>query len=299
METTKFIWQNGSLIPWEEAKIHVLTHSLHYGGGVFEGVRVYDAEKGPAIFRLKEHTERLFYSAKCLKLEPKYSEQEMNDAILETVKKNELRHGYIRPLVYYGYGKMGLNPKGVDTEVSISCWPWGAYLPHDMVDLKTSKYIRIHPKSSVTDAKITGHYVNSIMAVQELEGSHYHEALFLDFEGNVAEGPGENLFIAKGGKVYTPPLGTILAGITRSTVMEIMESKGIQVEEKTLKPDDITSADEAFYTGTAAEITPIKSLDDKVIGKGEIGDVTNTVKTAYLDCVHGRLEGFEKYLAYV
>ena len=298
METTKLICQNGSLIPWDEAKIHVLTHSLHYGGGVFEGVRVYKAEKGPAIFRLKEHTERLFYSANCLKLQPKYSQDEINQAILKTVGENELEHGYIRPLIYFGYGKMGLNPKGVQTEVSISCWPWGAYLPHDMVDLKTSSYIRIHPKSSITDAKITGHYVNSIVAVQELEGTHYHEALFLDFEGNVAEGPGENLFIVKNNKIFTPPLGTILAGITRSTVMEIASTKNIEVEEKVLQPSDIQAADEAFYSGTAAEITPIKSLDDVVIGEGKIGPITSTIQTAYMDAVHGRLEGFEHYLSY-
>ena len=262
-------------------------------------MRVYNAKNGPAIFRLKEHTERLFYSANCLKLQPSYSQDQINEAILQTVKENALEHGYIRPLIYFGYGKMGLNPKGVKTEVSISCWPWGAYLPHDMVDLKTSSYIRIHPKSSITDAKITGHYVNSIVAVQELEGTHYHEALFLDFEGNVAEGPGENLFIAKAGKIYTPPLGTILAGITRSTVMEIAASKNIEVEEKVLQPSDIQGADEAFYTGTAAEVTPIRSLDDTVIGKGEIGPITDTIKTSYMDAVHGRLEGFEHYLSYV
>lgn len=288
METCKSIWLNGKLVPWDEAKVHVLTHALHYGGGAFEGVRAYKTDKGPAIFKLEEHTKRLFYSTNALKMEIPFSEDQVNQAIIDTINDNGLEHCYIRPLAYYGYGKMGLNPKGAPSELLVACWPWGAYLPHEMIDVKTSDYIRIHPRSTVADAKITGHYVNSILAVQALEGTKYHEALFLDFEGNVAEGPGENLFIVKDGKIYTPPLGTILAGITRLTMFELAELAGIEIIEKTLKLEDIYEADEAFYTGTAAEVTPIRSLDDKVIGDGELNGVTLKFRDAYQDIVHGR-----------
>jgi len=293
METCKSIWLNGSLVPWDEAKVHGLTHALHYGGGAFEGVRAYKTDKGPAIFKLEEHTKRLFYSTNALKMKLEFSEEQVNQAIIDTINDNGLEHCYIRPLAFYGYGKMGLNPKGAPTELLVACWPWGAYLPHEMIDVKTSEFIRIHPKSTVADAKITGHYVNSILAVQALEGTDYHEALFLDFEGNVAEGPGENLFILKDGKIYTPPLGTILAGITRLTIFELAELAGLEVIEKTLKLEDIYEADEAFYTGTAAEVTPIRSLDDKLIGQGTLGSITKGMRDAYQDIVHGRPVQFE------
>ena len=299
METTKSIWFNGKLIPWEEANIHVMTHALHYGGGAFEGVRAYETERGAAVFRLEEHTERLFYSAKALKMEIPYSQDEINQAILDTIKDNELQHCYIRPLAFYGYGKMGLNPKGVQTETIIACWPWGAYLPHEAVDIKTSKYIRIHPKSTVSDAKITGHYVNSIMAVQELEDTKYHEALFLDYNGNIAEGPGENLFIIKDGKLSTPPLGTILAGITRDTIFKLCVSLGLELTERTLTEEDVYKADEAFFTGTAAEVTPIASLNDQVLGDGKPGEITKKIRDNYQDIVHGRNSEFESMLSYV
>lgn len=290
---------NGQLIPWEEAMTHVLTHTLHYGAGVFEGIRCYKTDKGTAVFRLKEHMDRLYYSAGVLKMEMPWTVDEMTDGLLETLKKNKLEGGYIRPLIYFGYGKMGLNPEGAPVEAVIVCWPWGKYLGHDAVKVKISDYIRIHPKSSVTDAKICGHYVNSILAVLALRDSDYHEALLLDYEGNVAEGPGENLFIVKDGILITPPLGTILAGITRNTVQTLAKDMGYEFREETLKPDDLFEADEAFFTGTAAEITPIASIDDHVYGDGNPGPISRQIREAYMDIVHGRSPDYEHYLTHI
>ncbi|MCB0320566.1 MAG: branched-chain amino acid transaminase, partial [Bdellovibrionales bacterium] len=250
MNTTEYIWMNGEFVKWEDAMVHVLTHTLHYGAGAFEGVRAYETSRGAAIFRLNDHTERLFYSTKCIGLELPYTVDEVNKATVECVRKNNLKHCYIRPLAYFGYGKMGLNPTGAPPQLIIACWPWGAYLPHEMVDLKVSSYIRIHPRSTIADAKIVGHYVNSILAVQELAGTKYHEALFLDDSGNIAEGPGENFFMIQDGKAYTPPLGTILNGITRNTAMELLRDMGIEVIEKSLSLDDVFQCEEAFFTGT-------------------------------------------------
>lgn len=299
METTEFIWQNGGFVRWDDAKIHVLTHALHYGGGAFEGIRFYKTSKGPAIFRLREHIERLIYSMGVLQMESKYSVDALCEATIELVRRNKLEQGYIRPLAYYGYGVMGLNPRNAPVEVSIACWPWGAYLPHEMVDIKTSSYIRIHPRSTRADAKICGHYVNSILAVLELKGTKYHEALFLDSDGNIAEGPGENFFIVKGGKIYTPPLGTILAGITRQTVVDLARGMDLDVIEKRMKLEDAYASDEAFFTGTAAEVTPIRTIDDKVLGDGKLGPVTRKIRDTYLDVVYGRDDRHASYLTIV
>lgn len=299
METTEYIWMDGEFVKWDEAKVHVLTHALHYGSGAFEGIRAYATAKGPAIFRLKEHTERLLYSANAIGIELPFSAEQINSATVELVKINKVKHCYIRPLAYLGYGKMGLNPQGAPSKLMIACWPWGAYLPHDMVDIITSNFIRIHPKTTVADAKICGHYVNSIMAVRELIGTHYHEALFKDYEGNIAEGPGENIFVIKNGKVTTPPLGAILAGITRQTVITLLNELGVELVEKNITEEDIYQADEAFFTGTAAEVTPIKSLNDKIIKDGKIGDITAKVRELYLDIVQGRSEKHSQYLTFV
>ena len=209
MQPTKLIWMNGSFVPWDHAKVHVMTHTLHYGAGAFEGIRAYKTDQGTAIFRLREHMERLHYSATALAMQLPYTVDDLCKVACELVKLNELEHGYIRPLAYYGYGVMGLNPRSSPTEVMMSCWPWGAYLPVAQADVKVSSYIRIHPRSTVADAKICGHYVNSILAVLELRGTKYHEALFLDAQENIAEGPGENFFFIKNGELCTPPLGTI------------------------------------------------------------------------------------------
>lgn len=299
MEPTQFIWMNGSFVPWHDAKVHVMTHSLHYGDGAFEGIRAYKTERGGAVYRLREHMERLQYSSQVLGMEVPYSVDQLCEATCELLRRNDLEQGYIRPLVFHGYGVMGLNPRNSPIEVMISCWPWGAYLPVEAADVKVSSYIRIHPRSTVADAKICGHYVNSILAVLELRGTKYHEALLLDSEGNIAEGPGENFFIIKNGELLTPSLGTILAGITRSSVIQIARDLGIHVVERRIPLAEIMSADEAFFTGTAAEVTAIGSVDDTPIGDGKPGPITSKIKETYLNAVYGRDSRYDMFLTYV
>lgn len=299
MQTTEEIWHNGKLVPWNEAKIHVLSHALHYGGGAFEGIRFYNTPQGPAIFRLHDHVERLFYSATALKMPMPYSKEEIIAAIIEVVRVNKLEAGYIRPIAFYGYGKMGVNPVGNPVELVIACWPWGAYLPHDSVDIKTSRYIRIHPDSTVVDAKLCGHYVNGILASLELEGTHYNEVLFLDSAGHITEGAGENFFMLKDGVVYTPKLGGILSGITRDTVMKLAPTLGLTVIETSIRLYDAYQADEAFFTGTAAEVTSIQSINDKTLGKGGVGEITAKIKQAYLHLVQGKNNDFMHFLTFV
>ena len=299
MEATELIWFNNELIPWDQAKIHVLTHALHYGSGVFEGIRFYETDQGPAIFRLPEHVDRLFRSAETLAMKIPYTKEEIEQAITDTVRKNKISSGYIRPISFFGYGKMGLNPKGAPVNTAIALWPWGAYLNKDAVNIKTSKYIRIHPQASETWAKITGHYINSIMASLEICREGYDEALLLDFEGNVAEGPGENFFLVKDDQIFTPPAGRILEGITRRTIFELVQEMGFSLQEKIIKPADIFEADEAFFTGTAAEVQPISSLDDQVIGQGGVGKFSKKIREIYLEVVHGRQEKFTKWLTYI
>ena len=279
---------NGKLVPWHDAKIHVLSHSLHYGDGAFEGIRVYKTENGPAIFRLREHLERLKYSATAIDIEIPYTLDELTDATKLLLKENNLEQCYIRPLAIHGYGVMGVPPRDSPVDVILAAWPWGAYLPVESVDIKVSKYIRIHPRSTVADAKICGHYVNGVLAALEIKGTKYHEALFLDEGGLITEGPGENFFIVNGGKVTTPPLGKILAGITRSTVMGIIQDLGISLEEREISLAEALQSDEAFFTGTAAEVTSINSIDDQTIGPGGVGPVTAKIKERYLDVVYGR-----------
>lgn len=298
MESTEYIWMNGQFVPWNEAKVHVLTHTLHYGGGAFEGIRVYRTENGPAVFRLDEHIDRLFYSSASIGLSLSYSKEDVKAIIKELLLKNKLEQGYIRPLVYYGYGKMGVNPTGAPAEFSIACWPWGAYLA-EIVDIKTSSYIRISPEITVANAKLCGNYLNGILAKLELEGTRYHEALFLDGNGFIAEGPGENIFIVSNGIIYTPTLRTILAGVTRETVMRMAAKLNYSVIEKDLLLEDAYAADEAFFTGTAAEITPIRSIDDHTIAAGTMGPVTKNIQQYYADVVYGRNKEFERYLTYV
>jgi len=297
MDETEFIWMDGKLVKWKDAKIHILTHSLHYGSAVFEGIRAYKTSKGTAIFRLKEHVKRLFRSASAFGMKVPFSEDEIEKAIVETVKQNKLESGYIRPLIYFGYGKMGLGLKGATVNVSISMWPWGKYLGENAIRVKTSKFIRLHPKSSIMEAKISGHYANSILASEDIHNQGYDEALLLDFEGNIAEGPGENFFIVKDGKLITPKKGHILPGITRDSIMEIAKDQGIQVEEKTLSLEEAYKADEAFFTGTAAEITLIESLDDKKIGNSR--PISEKLKKIFLDSVSGKNKKYSKWLTIV
>ena len=299
MQETDFIWHKNDLVPWKDATIHVLTHTLHYGGGSFEGIRFYETDKGPAIFNLQAHVKRLFYSASVLKMESPYTEQEVTDIIVKVVRANHLKAGYIRPLLYYGYGKMGVKPLGSPVELMVACWPWGAYLPHELVDIKISRYIRIHPRSTIVDAKICGHYVNSVLASLELEGTHYHEALLLDARGYVAEGVGENFFLVKNGVIYTPKLGTIIPGITRDTIFRLAEKLDIPTVEIDITPDGIYEADEAFFTGTAAEVTPIRSVNEKVLNHGNLGPITSKIKTGYYELVRGKNADFMDCLTFV
>jgi len=298
MIETKYIWMDGKIVPWEDAKIHVLTHSLHYGSAVFEGIRFYETNEGPAIFRLKEHTARFINSGNAINLRIPFSEDEISSAIIETVKVNEINTGYIRPLAFFGYGIMGLRPKGAPVNLSIAVWPWDKYLGTNPIRVKTSPYMRIHPKSTSMDAKITGNYVNSTFAGVDAVSEGYEEALLLDFEGYVAEGPGENIFIVKNDILYTPQKGKILAGITRDSVTTIAKDFGYSVEEKQLKVEDIYDADEAFFTGTAAEVTPIASLDDHSM-KHSFGPITQKLSESYLDTAKGMNEKYKSWLTIV
>lgn len=300
MQPTSFIWQNGTMIPWQEATTHVMSHGLHYGSGAFEGIRFYQTEQGPAIFKLREHVARLFYSAQTMGMNIPYSQEQVCQAIIDTVKINEVEAGYIRPLVYYGYGSMGVCPStALPVEMIIACWPWGRYLASDSVDIKTSEFIRIHPRSTVADAKICGHYVNSLLAGLAIRGTKYHEALMLDEDGYVAEGSAENIFVIKNGKMYTTAVGTILEGITRNTVIDMAKTFGIEVIEKRFGVDFIYGADEAFFTGTAVEVTPIRSLDDCMIGDGQPGSITQRFKKAYHNIVHGWNPAYQNALTFI
>lgn len=290
---------DGRMVDWDKAKIHVVNHSLHYGSGVFEGIRFYMTDKGPAIFRLKEHIDRLLYSAKCMGMKLPYTKNELIEACRRIVKVNKLKEGYIRPLCFYGYGKMGLNPVGAPVNVTIVAWAWGSYFEGDKkLRVKTSRFCRIHPYSSCVDAKISGHYVNSILANLSVEKSKYDEALLLDHQGNLAEGPGENLFLVRDGKLLFPELGSILPGITRDTIKTIATDLGIELMEKTLKLKDIYAADEAFFCGTAVEVAGIGSLDGEKIGDGS-GEITETIKKIYLDAVHGKIPKYKKWVTLV
>ena len=314
MEKTKKIWMNGKFVNWENAKIHTLSHGLHYGSGIFEGIRFYKTEKQSAVFRLSEHINRFFYSAKSLEMEIPFSKKEIKQAILNLIKINKLEEGYIRPIAFFGYGKMGLNPKEAPIDIIIAMWPWKAYLKKENkviknnvsqeiessgIKVKISKYIRLHPQSSIVDAKICGHYVNSILASQEIKKAGYDEALFLDFKKNVAEGPGENIFLVKNKKLFTPQKGSILPGITRDSVMKIAKNLGIEIKEEKINIKKLKSADELFFTGTAVEICPIAQIDETLINKGEVGEITKKIKKKYLSIVRGEEKKYLKWLTFV
>jgi branched-chain amino acid aminotransferase len=299
MIKTETIWHNGELKSWDESTTHVLTHTMHYGGGAFEGIRFYNTAKGPAIFHLKPHVDRLIYSSKVLGMTLDYDAQAIEQAVIKTVKENGLESGYIRPISYFGYKELGVSAKDNPTELVIANWPWGKYLPHDMVDIKVSKYKRISPETTVIDAKLCGHYIGGILSAIELDDTHYHEALFMDHDNNIAEGAGENFFIVKDKVIYTPSLGHILPGITRDTIIKIARHYGYEVVEQKITLEQALAADEAFFTGTAVEVTPIKSINDQVIGAGVVGEVTDFIKNTYDDIVHGRNKEFEHFLTYV
>lgn len=289
MQTTQYIWKNGQFVFWNDAQTHVLSHALHYGSAVFEGIRCYKTQNGSAIFKLKEHIERFFYSAAQIGMQMNYTEKEMTEAIIDVVQKNNCDEAYIRPLAYYSYGHMKVVPTpDLPVDVVIACWPWKDYLPVKAVDVAISSFIRIHPQSTVADAKISGHYINSILAGLAIRHTHYHEALLLDSEGYVAEGSAENIFIVKDGKIVTTPSGTILVGITRNTVLSIAKELNIPIEERYFKPEEIFNADEAFFTGTAVEVTAIRSLEDQLINEGKLGPITQKIQQRYQQIIQGQ-----------
>jgi len=295
-----FIWYDGKLVPWRDATTHVLTHSLHYGLACFEGVRAYKTVNGTAIFRLKEHTERWFNSAHIFNMRMPYDRETLTAAQREVVRANKLESCYIRPISFYGSEKMGVSPKGAKVHVSIAAWPWGAYLGEEGLEkgirVKTSSYARHHINVTMCRAKFSGTYANSILANQEAVEHGYDEALLLDVDGYVAEGPGENLFIVKNGKLYEPELTSALIGITRDAVIQLARDIGIEVQARRITRDDVYIADEAFFTGTAAEVTPIRELDGRVIGSGRRGPVTQKLQAMFFDVVNGRSAKYAHWL---
>ncbi len=297
------IWMDGELIPWRDATVHVLTHTLHYGLGVFEGVRAYKTDKGTAIFRLQHHTERLFRSAHIMGMRLPFDRDTLNEAQKLVVQKNDLASAYIRPIVFYGSEGMGLHADNLRVHVAVASWEWGAYLGDEGlangIRVKTSSFSRHHVNSTMCKAKANGHYYNSILALQEVAKAGYDEALLLDLEGFVAEGSGENIFIVRDGKILTPDLTSALEGITRDTILQLIAELGLEVKEKRITRDEIYVADEAFFTGTAAEVTPIRELDDRAIGRGERGPITEQLQTMYFDTVYGRRDQHQDWLTYL
>lgn len=299
----EYVWSNGKLVNWHEANMHFLTHALHYGSAVFEGVRCYETPKGPAVFRSKEHMQRLMNSAKAMHMDCEYSSEDFQKATRELIAKNNLKECYIRPLIYYAYGQMGLNPVGAKVEAAIAAWPWGAYLGEDGIKngirLQISPWRRHSPKAMPVEAKVSGAYVNSILAKVDAVKAGYDEALMLDENENVAEATGENIFIVKDSILKTPQRGNILVGITRDSIMQIAKDQNIKVEETTISKEDLYNADEAFLTGTAAEVTPMREVDKKPLGEGRPGPITKKLQSIYYEAIHGKLEQYEKWLDYV
>ncbi|KEP99945.1 Branched-chain amino acid aminotransferase/4-amino-4-deoxychorismate lyase [Snodgrassella alvi SCGC AB-598-J21] len=298
-----FIWFNGNLVEWRNAQTHVLTHTLHYGMGVFEGVRAYETQNGTAIFRLQDHTKRLFNSAKITGMHLPFTLEEINQAHIEVVKANKLVSCYFRPMAFYGSNKLGVAPDQNDVQVIVAAWPWGAYLGEEGMQkgirVQISSFTRHHPNITMIKAKANGNYMNSIMANTEATRNGYDEAIMLDSNGFVAEGSGENIFIVNDGKLYTPALDAALDGITRRTVMAIAADMNLTVTEKHITRDEVYCADEVFFTGTAAEVTPIREVDGRIIGCGSRGTLTTEIQQRYFDIVHGKNTKYESWLTYI
>lgn len=304
VDKLKKIWFDGELIDWDDANVHILTHSLHYGLAAFEGIRCYSCEDGKsAIFRHKEHTKRLFNSAKIYLMDIPYTEEEIMDGTKQTLKANNLKEAYIRPIVFIGDGVMGVHPGDNPIRASIICWQWGAYLGDEALNkgirIKASSFTRHHPNIMMTKAKISGNYVNSILSKREATLAGYDEALMLDVQGYVAEGSGENIFFVKDGVIITPPLTSVLGGITRDTIMVLAREIGYTVKEEFFTRDELYIADEVFFTGTAAEVTPIREIDDRTIGEGRPGPVTKELQKAFFDVVKGKNKDHSKWLDFV
>jgi branched-chain amino acid aminotransferase len=298
------IWMDGKLIPWEEANVHILTHSLHYGLAVFEGIRCYTCQDGKsAVFRLREHVDRLFDSAHIGDIKIPYSKREIVEACKETMRVNRLKEGYIRPIVFIGEGVMGVYPGDNPIRVAIITWTWGAYLGEGALEkgirVKVSSFTRHHVNVMMTKAKICGNYVNSVLAKREVMKMGYDEALMLDTEGYVSEASGENIFMVKNGVLKTTPLTSILPGITRDSVIQIARAKKMTLLEERFTRDELYTAQEAFFTGTAAELTPIREVDDRIIGNGKPGPVTGELQAAFFDVVRGKNPEYKEWLDYL
>lgn len=302
MEEVEYIWMDGDLIPWKEAKVHVLTHALHYGTGVFEGIRAYDTDKGPAVFRLEEHMERFLNSCKIIHLPIEYTKDELMEAVEKLILKNDLDSCYIRPIAFRGYGQLGVNPLDCPVKIAIAVWPWGEYLGEGAlkngVEVQTSSWARHHPNISPTKSKATGNYLNSSLAKIEAIENGCVESIMLNPNGYVAEGTGENLFLVRRGELYTPQTADVLEGITCFSVMEIAADLDLEINIENITRDQIYIADEAFFTGTAAEVTPIRKIDGRKISDG-IGPVTKKIQSIYLDAVEGRVERYRKWLHFI
>lgn len=303
VQPTDKIWMDGAFVDWDKAQIHVLSHTLHYGMGVFEGIRCYETANGSAVFRLQEHLDRLYDSALIGGLKIPYAKEELKQAIVDTVKINNMQACYIRPLVYLGYGEMGINNRHNPVNVAIAVWPWGAYLGEDAlaggIRVCVSSYTRHHVNVMMTKAKICGNYANSQLAKMEAVNSGYDEAVMLDVQGNVAEGSGENIFIVRRGELKTPPLTAILEGITRNSIIDLARYLGLTVREAIFSRDELYIADEAFFTGTAAELTPIREVDNRMIGDGRPGPITHRLQQAFFRVVQGKEDTFKEWLTYI
>ena len=298
-----FIWFDGEMVPWRDAKVHVLTHSLHYGMGVFEGIRAYKTDKGTAIFRLEEHVDRLYGSAHILQMDMPFEREEVLQACRQAVTLNNLEEAYVRPLAFYGSESMGVSAPSLKTHLMIAAWEWGAYLGEGALErgvrLRTSSYARHHVNVTMCRTKATGNYINSMLALREAQACGYDEALLLDVDGYVAEGSGENVFLVIKGVIHTPALTSALAGITRDILMTLAAEAGYEVVERLISREEVYLADEAFFTGTAAEVTPIRSLDDRIIGTGSRGPITEALQKRYFEVVHGEAEQYLDLLTYV
>jgi branched-chain amino acid aminotransferase len=297
------IWVDGAMVPWREAKVHVLTHTLHYGMGVFEGLRAYKTDRGTAIFRLREHTRRLLNSAKIFNMRVPFDTETLLEAQQEVVRLNKLESAYIRPMCFYGSEEMGLHAKNLKVHCIVAAWKWGSYLGDEGIRngirVKVSSFARHHVNVNMCKAKSNGSYMNSILAFNEASAAGYDEALLLDSEGYVSEGSGENIFIVRDGVIYTPDLTSCLDGITRNTIFILAAELGLTIKEKRITRDEVYIADEAFFTGTAAEVTPIREVDGRAIGNGVKGEITQRLQALYFDQVHGRRKEHPEWLSYI
>ena len=300
-QLTGHIWLDGEMVPWQEAKVHVLTHTFHYGLGVFEGVRAYNTSQGAAIFRLQEHTDRLFRSAHILRMEMPFDKDTLSEAQREVVRANGLDEAYIRPMCFLGSEGMGLRADNLKTHVMVAAWAWPSYMDPEAMNrgirVATSSYTRHHVNITMCKAKANGNYINSILALREALDAGFEEALLLDNEGYVAEGSGENVFLVRNGVLYTPELTSCLEGITRDSIIRIAEDQGLTVKEKRITRDEVYVADEAFFTGTAAEVVPIREVDNRTIGSGVSGPITETLQRIYLESVRGAQADYADWLA--